>query len=272
MSSATTLSKVRSRLRDVAKSDSLVHWLGDNGTVLQRDNSFTRIRSGDYLFTFHYGASDNVGFNTRLKGRLVGHDYSLSKDKPVLLRRARQEDGLRLHLSPKKRSGLVGGWTPPLDEPEFLDFVLGQSLRLCQRKVLRPGALSDTETTAVTKVRRGQGAYRNAVIKNFGGRCAVTGCEVREVLDAAHLVGWADDVSLRRDPTNGVLLRTDLHLLFDSGLLSFELTDAAVLCILSPAGRSAYPDIHRRRLSLPSVDAISLRRWRALIRRRISER
>ena len=48
-------------------------------------------------------------------------------------------------------------------------------------------------------------------MRTWGGRCAVTGCDVPELLDAAHLRSWRLD-------DEGVLLRTDLHRMLDRGL------------------------------------------------------
>ncbi len=47
----------------------------------------------------------------------------------------------------------------------------------------------------------------------YGGRCAVTNCDIEDVLEAAHISPYngpsTDQVY------NGLLLRTDIHTLFD---------------------------------------------------------
>ena len=45
----------------------------------------------------------------------------------------------------------------------------------------------------------------------YGGRCAVTGCDAEQMLDAAHLRSWRIDDA-------GVLLRADIHRMIDGGL------------------------------------------------------
>ena len=48
-------------------------------------------------------------------------------------------------------------------------------------------------------------------MRSYRGKCAVTGCDIPELLDAAHLRTWRID-------DDGVLLRTDLHRMIDRGL------------------------------------------------------
>ena len=60
-----------------------------------------------------------------------------------------------------------------------------------------------------------QRRFRERLMAAYGGRCAVTGCNVPPLLDAAHLRPW-------RLGGDGVLLRTDLHRMIDNGLASIE--------------------------------------------------
>jgi hypothetical protein len=66
-----------------------------------------------------------------------------------------------------------------------------------------------------------QAAFRQRIGEAWGWRCAITGEDVREVLDAAHLpsASWRAG---RNTAVDGVLLRADLHRLLDSGLLTIE--------------------------------------------------
>lgn len=65
--------------------------------------------------------------------------------------------------------------------------------------------------------RRGQPLFRAKLLDAYGGRCAITGCSAVEVLDAAHVLPYKGEHTNRLD--NGLLLRADLHTLFDCGLL-----------------------------------------------------
>lgn len=62
-------------------------------------------------------------------------------------------------------------------------------------------------------LRRGQRRFRDALLRAYDGRCAMTGCDAVDALEAAHLIGAAEGG--RAQPSNGLLLRADLHTLFD---------------------------------------------------------
>lgn len=69
-------------------------------------------------------------------------------------------------------------------------------------------------------VRQGGGAFRRAALRNFDGRCAISGCDVAPVLEAAHIVPYLGAHTNAAD--NALLLRADLHTLFDQQLLSIN--------------------------------------------------
>jgi len=65
--------------------------------------------------------------------------------------------------------------------------------------------------------RRGQPLFRAQLLDAYGGRCAITGCAAVEVLEAAHVLPYRGEHTHRVD--NGLLLRADIHTLFDCQLL-----------------------------------------------------
>ena len=76
------------------------------------------------------------------------------------------------------------------------------------------------ETLANARV--GQGAFRSAVLAQWGGKCAVTGSSTLDALRASHIKPWRDSTdSERLDPHNGIPLVATLDALFDAGLISF---------------------------------------------------
>lgn len=66
--------------------------------------------------------------------------------------------------------------------------------------------------------RLGQGAFRIVVTDAYERRCAITGEKVLPVLQAAHIRPLAQDGPNRVE--NGLLLRSDLHTLFDRGYMT----------------------------------------------------
>ena len=68
--------------------------------------------------------------------------------------------------------------------------------------------------------RRGQRKFRDSLRERYGDRCLVTGCEILAVLEAAHIKPYRGEPD--NHPENGLLLRADIHTLFDLDLLGIE--------------------------------------------------
>lgn len=66
--------------------------------------------------------------------------------------------------------------------------------------------------------RLGQGAFRLTVTDAYERRCAVSGEKTLPILDAAHIRSYSEGGA--HDPANGLLLRTDIHRLFDLGYVT----------------------------------------------------
>jgi putative restriction endonuclease len=81
--------------------------------------------------------------------------------------------------------------------------------------------LDDRKRQIAEVVRRqGQSKFRRMLIEAYDGKCVITGCDALEVLEAAHIVPYLGGHT--NHPQNGLLLRADLHSLFDMGLLSID--------------------------------------------------
>lgn len=74
------------------------------------------------------------------------------------------------------------------------------------------------ENVARARSRLGQGAFRVMVTDAYQRRCAVTGEKTLPVLEAAHIRPYA--LSGPNRVSNGLLLRSDLHTLFDLGYIT----------------------------------------------------
>jgi hypothetical protein len=70
----------------------------------------------------------------------------------------------------------------------------------------------------IVEPRLGQGSFRVIVTDAYGRCCAATGERVLPVLEAAHIKPYSQGGEHRVD--NGLLLRSDLHTLFDQGYVS----------------------------------------------------
>ncbi len=107
--------------------------------------------------------------------------------------------------------------------------------------------------------RLGQGSFRILVTDAYQRRCAITGEKTLPVLDAAHIRPYANEG--QHEISNGVLLRSDLHTLFDRGYLGIDPDDLKVM--VSPRikeqfsnGRNYYA-LHGKSIDLPVDTAYS---------------
>ena len=122
-----------------------------------------------------------------------------------------------------------------------------------------PGTVSDQRTRLLASIvrRRGQPAFRAALIKAYAGRCAVTGCDVLDALEAAHIFPYLDGET--NAVSNGLLLRADIHTLFDLRLIAVD-PDARTVLIAPSLRGSAYASLEGIPLAttVAAVDGASL--------------
>lgn len=70
----------------------------------------------------------------------------------------------------------------------------------------------------LVRPRIGQGIFRDLVTESYGRRCAVTHERTVPVLEAAHIRPYSQGGP--HEESNGLLLRRDIHALFDRGLVT----------------------------------------------------
>jgi hypothetical protein len=75
-------------------------------------------------------------------------------------------------------------------------------------------------SVGLTKTRLGQQRFREAMLARYGNSCAFTGPQPPGALDAAHLYLYSENPE--HDPKGGLLLRCDLHALFDRWLITID--------------------------------------------------
>ncbi|MGK2861329.1 MAG: HNH endonuclease [Chitinophagaceae bacterium] len=72
--------------------------------------------------------------------------------------------------------------------------------------------------SVLTKVRLGQGAFRVLVTDAYNRRCTISGEKTLPVLEAAHIKSYSE--SGPHYISNALLLRSDIHKLFDAGYIT----------------------------------------------------
>jgi putative restriction endonuclease len=123
-------------------------------------------------------------------------------------------------------------WRPNIVRMAGCDLSTGEGARVWNRlRALDPSLTPALGTAASPLVveggyadprlvaqRRGQGAFRLMVIDAYDRRCAITGEHTLPVLEAAHILPFAEDA--KHEVRNGILMRSDLHRLYDRGLVT----------------------------------------------------
>ena len=137
--------------------------------------------------------------------RLADRPFPVKELDPVYLARSQQNAIRRLDvavLRPVLDAHLVTGepwWQIHMREEERI-----------------PGGHS----VGLSKTRVGQQRFREAMLDRFGATCAFTGPQPPGALEAAHLYLYSKNPE--HDIRGGLLLRSDLHALFDRWLITID--------------------------------------------------
>lgn len=99
---------------------------------------------------------------------------------------------------------------------------LWDAVHLAAEGLSRPPGLDEGRARygepSLVAPRLGQGAFRIIVADNYNRKCAVTGERTLPALDAAHIRPYGDGGD--HSPRNGLLLRKDIHSLFNAGYVT----------------------------------------------------
>ena len=96
--------------------------------------------------------------------------------------------------------------------------------------------------------RRGQSSFRNKLLRVYGGKCTITGYDAADALEACHISPYMGPSS--NHVQNGLLLRSDIHTLFDMGLIAIDPDSNKV--VISPRLRNtSYGPLDGDMASLP---------------------
>jgi putative restriction endonuclease len=101
-----------------------------------------------------------------------------------------------------------------------------------------PDSVGDLRARGMRAIclRRGQSEFRAALMAAYGRRCTITGCAVEDVLEAAHIYPYRGAAT--NHVSNGLLLRADIHTLFDCGLIGIDPRTRKVVVSPTLAGSS----------------------------------
>jgi hypothetical protein len=118
------------------------------------------------------------------------------------------------------------------------------------------------------KRRLGQCQFRQQLVTAYESRCAMTGYDAIESLEAAHIDPYAGPTT--NHTSNGLLLRGDIHTLFDLELIAIN-PDTLAIAVHSSLLPTTYASLNGKRIRLPT-DATNRpgraaleRRWRQFV-------
>ena len=100
-------------------------------------------------------------------------------------------------------------------------------------QVVDQSATTVQKRLALIRVRPGQDGFRARLLLVYG-RCCVSGCDVELALEGAHISPFHKEPS--NSASNGLLLRSDLHVLFDGNEMGIEPKSRVVY--FSPVART----------------------------------
>jgi len=143
---------------------------------------------------------------------------------------------------PKKAPQTKGGDTS--DKASIAAMVRRKEQRYPQPK---NAAAACQHIAASIAGRRGQHEFRQRLLHIYQ-RCLVTGCNAEEALEAAHIQAYSEAGTF--EVSNGLLLRADIHTLFDLGFLTIE-TSAMTVIIATALKHTVYGELHGNKLQFP---------------------
>lgn len=216
------------------------------------DSSVVNLPNGDWVYRYHR-ESGSAGAPHRNQGLL----NCMKDDVPVGV--------LIQHLPKPNTTYWVGGlgritwfdgefftleqWGRVSDGAELYDDLEAENYHMVAED-FDPDAYDserDVRLRALA-VRHGQGLFRAQVLMAYDRRCAISGSSAVPALDAAHIHPYGGRAT--NNITNGLLLRTDIHKLFDLGLIAVD--TRSMTQILSPVLQGTeYEEFHGRPLLLP---------------------
>jgi HNH endonuclease len=113
-----------------------------------------------------------------------------------------------------------------------------------------PTSIEDARKRVIREIiqRQGQPIFRRKLLKAYGNRCTMTGFRSSFVLEAAHIVPYLGPKT--NTIQNGLILRADIHTIFDLGLLGIH-PNSRTLLVSSELAKSGYAKLNGRTLSEP---------------------
>lgn len=218
-----------------------------------------------WLFVTEDKTADRTQYKDRLEGDMLYWQGQLAGRKDALIINHKTR-GLELLVFFRKNKGEFAGagfcYLGSFDYVEHsgsapASFVLRRQspgplidARTADEGEFDPANIDDARKKVMRAiaVRRGQRAFREALLQAYDYRCAITNCSIIDLLEAAHIHPYRGEDTNRVD--NGLLLRTDIHTLFDCGLLAID-PESMCVVVADPLKSTEYGDLDGTALRRP---------------------
>lgn len=143
---------------------------------------------------------------------------------------------------PNQKSYPLGGFCTAA-VTSLMDYAQFEGAEMIVRKEANPHKISTKlikyfdltkegeDVSSESKRRKGQDYFRRMILANYGGRCALTGIDVPQLLLASHIIPWSDKTHKhdRLNPCNGICLSALYDKAFDQGLITISPDDYCVI-------------------------------------------
>lgn len=185
------------------------------------------------------GGKHSARFRLTIDGRHVEMNYSAFSEYNK--RQGMERGIMRVRFADAKRTRAQILWW----NGERISSADAQLVTVSLKGPSSPGELAAQAQRVDAKVllRPGQIEFRRKLDLIYGSKCCVSGCTVSWALEAAHIDPYRSTHS--DSPSNGLLLRRDLHGLFDSGHLAVDPQSKEVSFSAEAREWGGYGDLHR---------------------------
>lgn len=106
------------------------------------------------------------------------------------------------------------------------------------------------------KTRVNQNVFRQIVLANYSGKCAITGIDIPDLLIASHILPWAKKEDERLNPENGICLSSLYDKAYDKGYIG--ITESYEIRLSSHLKKKTKQDYHTKFFSQLSGSKIIL--------------
>lgn len=114
---------------------------------------------------------------------------------------------------------------------------------------------AEKDTYGWNVIRKGQKAFRFALLSNYKFQCCLSDITTVDMLLASHIVPWSKDEKNRTNPQNGLLLNALLDRAFDKGYITFSPSTYETIIsdkIKDPSLKTYLSQFKKKKINLPN--------------------